>query len=87
MGRAAELLVAADLMQRGFYVYLALPPDAPFDLAAWKDGQFYAVEVKTGHLESRSRLVFPALPERQRNAATHIAVVIPGGEIMYRPEL
>lgn len=51
-GARSELLAAADLLRRGYHVLRAVSPTGPFDLAAFKDGRFYRVEVKTAPLTS-----------------------------------
>lgn len=47
-GALAELLVAADLMARGYEVFRAVSPSASCDLTALKDGLSLRVEVRTG---------------------------------------
>lgn len=47
-GAAGELLVAADLMLKGYDVFRALAPNAGVDLIAVKDGEFVQVEVRNG---------------------------------------
>lgn len=47
VGAASELRACAELMQLGYHVYRCESPNAPFDLAAYKDGKCVRVEVKT----------------------------------------
>jgi hypothetical protein len=46
-GAASELLVAADLIQRGFAVFRSVSPAAPFDLIAAAGETLIRVEVRT----------------------------------------
>lgn len=48
IGAMNELLVAADLMKRGFDVFRALSPSCSCDLAVVKDGTLLRIEVRTG---------------------------------------
>lgn len=50
-GAASELIVCAELMRLGFHVFRCESPHAPFDLIAYRDGQFLRVEVKTVSLQ------------------------------------
>lgn len=47
VGAASELRACAELMRLGHHVYRCESPNAPFDLAAYKDGVCKRVEVKT----------------------------------------
>lgn len=45
-GAANELLVAADLFRRGFFVYRGESAESPFDLVAYLDGALLKIEVR-----------------------------------------
>ena len=47
-GAAAELMVAADLIDRGFDVFRNLSPNGPIDLVVLAGGKLYRVQVKRG---------------------------------------
>jgi len=47
IGATSELLVAADLLRRGFEVFRAVSPTCSCDLGVLRDGRFLRVEVKT----------------------------------------
>jgi len=57
-GAIHELLVCAELMKRGYYVFRAQSPACPCDLVAMKDGDLFKIEVTTGR-NSTSKLSFP----------------------------
>lgn len=80
VGAWAELVAAIDLMGRGFDVYRAVAPHAPFDLVAHKQGRLLRVEVRTGR---RSAAGVPTCSR----AGTYdlLAIVLPqeGGVVEY----
>jgi hypothetical protein len=47
-GAANELLVASDLIKKGYDIFRSESPHAPFDLVAHKDGVLLRIEVRTG---------------------------------------
>lgn len=56
LGAANELLVAADLTLRGYAVYRAVSPSAPFDLVAVKGEAILRVEVRASRERSDGTL-------------------------------
>lgn len=46
-GSIAEMLVAADLTSKGYYVFTRAVPCTPFDLVAYKNGIAHLIEVKS----------------------------------------
>lgn len=63
IGAYSELLVALDLMRRGYHVFRAVGPHGPFDLVAWrKDTGLLRVEVKTG-VRFNGQATLPIPPE------------------------
>ena len=49
IGAIQELIVASDLMSKGFEVYRALSPASKYDLLAIKERVVYQIEVRIGH--------------------------------------
>lgn len=82
VGAASELLVCVDLMNRGYEVFRALCPHASVDLLAMKDGAVYKVQVKTGKLTNRSRLLISLRHDIGRYDL--LAVVVRDHGIFYR---
>jgi hypothetical protein len=84
VGAVGELMVAADLMQRGYHVFRALSPNAPCDLIAFRSGQTAVkVEVKTGYRKADGTLAH-ALPVHPIDV---LAVALIGGEVVYEPPM
>jgi len=77
VGAAAELLVAVDLMNRGYHVFRSLGQHSPFDIIAVTESQLIRVEVKSGkkpvHVIKGKKLLHDVL-----------ATATPGG-VFYRP--
>ncbi len=48
-GAWGELRACAELLSRGYYVFRNVGPNCPFDLAVYRDGKFWRVEVKCLH--------------------------------------
>lgn len=85
IGCIGEMLVCADLMQKGWDVYRSISPHAPVDLMARRDRKTVAVEVRSGRKKLDGRVVF-GKPLREKSWEV-IAVVLPDGEIHYQPEM
>jgi hypothetical protein len=47
VGAIGELIVAADLLKKGYHVFRSCSPSCPCDLAILKDEKLFRVEVKT----------------------------------------
>ena len=58
-GAIQELRVCIDLMAKGYDVYRAISPSAPFDLAIWRHGKLITVEVKSGYDRGGEKLWVP----------------------------
>lgn len=82
-GALSELIVACDLMKRGFHVFRALSPSCECDLAILRDGSFRRVEVTTGYIYGPSGKVMVAPHKAERYDV--LAIVLREGEIVYRP--
>ena len=79
-----EMLVAVDLLRRGFYVYRSLTPNSPCDLAIVKDDQFLRIEVKTGIISLSGKLSWASTKNQLFDI---LAVVEHSGVITYYPDL
>ncbi len=86
-GTIGELVVAADLLRKGFEVFRAVSPSCSCDLAILKNGQLLRVEVRTGYRNQKTNHVRCALSPKNRDRFDIFAIVIAGTEILYRPEL
>ncbi len=90
LGTLSELLVAIDLINRGFYVFRSITPNSPCDLIAEKDGQIVKLEVRTGN---RSKMypakIYYATPiPKYCNRIDSLVTVIPEESlVIYEPEL
>lgn len=58
----SELVVAVDLMDKGFAVFRSLSPSCLCDLIAFKDEKSLRVEVRTGYLSEKGIVSFPLKP-------------------------
>jgi hypothetical protein len=72
-GVVAELVVAKDLLERGFEVFRAVSPQSPFDLVLYVHGEFYRVEVKCGSVSESGKPVCASF--RNRGKFDVLAVV------------
>lgn len=86
IGALGELVVAIDLLKRGFEVFRAISPASTCDLAVLRDGKLLRIEVRTGHRTATGTLMFRRSGTDQRD---HYAVVIhaDGPAIHYEPPL
>ena len=83
-GAAAELLVCADLLLKGFGVFRSVSPTCSCDLVALKDDKLARIEVKSGYrtIEGFIR------PNQSYDASKYdILAVVVGAEIAYFPDL
>lgn len=83
-GALCELVVAADLMQKGYEVFRPLSPSAPCDLVVIKDQRILRIEVRKGH-DSSKGIRFGKYPKDEGNQ-DHYAVVLTD-RIVYCPDL
>jgi hypothetical protein len=81
-GAASELIVCADMLQRGYEVFRAESPACSCDLLVMKDGKVSRVEVRTGLRDKRSG----KLSYSPGGVHDVMAIVIaPRNEIIYIP--
>lgn len=84
VGAVSELVVAADLLERGFEVYRALSPAAPCDLAILRDGRLLRVEVTSGRRRIGGGI---SRPQKDRLKFDILAVVVrPSNQVIYEPK-
>src|SRR6266550_2146551 len=68
IGASYELLVSAELMQRGFDVFRNLSPNGPVDLVVYRDGKLLRVQVKgSPHAFDAEKYDVLAHYDRKRN--------------------
>lgn len=72
VGALHELIVCADLLQKGFAVFRAVSPSAPCDLAVLRGSQLLRIEVRTGQNTAGGVL----WPKSSRDQCDHYAVVL-----------
>ena len=82
-GAVNELVVAIDLMSKGYKIFRAINPNTPFDLVAYKDSKLYKIEVRTGSLNKDGGLNYR---KKDRDDADIYAWVI-SPTIIYDPNI
>lgn len=86
LGSVSELLVCADLINRGFMVFRVVHPHSPFDLIAVprkNPTQRIAIEVKTGY-KLRNGQIYHAKPTQKQEVADFLAIAFPSNEVEYK---
>lgn len=83
-GTIAELLVAADLMARGWQVFMPLIASKGHDLIAAKADRLITVEVRSAYRNSAGRLIYARKPDC---SSSHYAAVITGEPVHYDPDI
>lgn len=91
IGAYHELIVAADLMRRGYGVFRAMSSACPCDLAILYLGRLFRIEVTTGHSYGGS-IIIPPHKVKDKHKYDILAVVESKGEdefpgILYHPAL
>ena len=87
IGALHELLVATDLMKRGYHVFRALSPSCVCDLAIVKDNVFLRIEVRTGSRSKTGKIHYQTKhldPEKFDVKAIYLKRE---GKIIYKPKL
>jgi hypothetical protein len=88
VGALGELLVAADLLIRGYEVFRAISPSCSCDLAILKDGKLLRVEVRTGYRTTVDPDAIAIGKKQGTHRADILAVVVHSPtRIRYEPEL
>ena len=83
LGAEGELIVAADLLHKGFEVYRNVSPWGSSDLIIKRDRDVLTVEVRVGYLTKAGK----PMCAKQRIKSDVLAIVVNGPRIVYKPEL
>lgn len=88
VGTISELVVAVDLLSRGYGVFKALSPSSCCDLAVLSGRLLIRVEVTTGHYSASGKPTYLRAKERQReNDRYDILAVVLTDQVLYIPPL
>lgn len=83
VGAISELIVATDLLSRGYEVYRSMSPNSTYDLIARGEAGTLRIEVRTAR-RYKSGVEFN---RRTGENKDYFAVVLPEGAIVYSPPL
>lgn len=81
-GAISEMVVASDLLNKGYEVFRSVSQDCSCDLLALKDGSMLRIEVRTGQRNQNGTLGC-SVSEKDLARFDVLAIVI-GGEIVYQ---
>jgi PD-(D/E)XK endonuclease len=84
-GALNELIVSVDLINRQFHVFRALSPNAPFDLAVYKDGKLLRIEVTKGQKSASTGTI--SFPAHVKDKYDVLAIVFHDNTILYEPSI
>lgn len=97
LGYASEMLVAADLISRGYHVFVSIAPGAIYDILAVRrrDAHIATIEVRTARRSDNGSIIqgrqLRQMPGGgSRNASSkidHFALVLAGEPIVYEPDM
>lgn len=83
-GALAELIVATDLIKRGFELYRAMSQSSSCDLLALKNKKLYDFEVRTGYRNKKGSYFY----SKHSIKGAYLAIVIhKTNEIIYEPKI
>lgn len=85
VGAVSELLVAADLVARGWHVYLPVYRQRGHDIIAYTGNRFLTVEVRSGRLSPAGSLIYQRRTEVTKSDC--FAVVVTGEPVRYIPDI
>lgn len=87
-GAVAELSVVRDLLSRGINVYRAMHAHSACDLIAMVgEGMAVRIEVRSGKRKADGKLAYSAPDSELGDRYDVLAVALPDGELIYKPEL
>lgn len=86
VGAVSELMAAADLIARGWNVYMPVRKNRGHDLIAYKGDTMITIEVRSGRKGACSQTVFYS-KTHSRMKSSHYAIVVAGEPIQYNPTL
>jgi hypothetical protein len=81
-GAISEMLVASDLLDRGYEVFRSVSQDCSCDLLALKDGKASRIEVRTGY-SNKGGTVGCSISEKDFGRFDILAIVL-DGRIIYQ---
>lgn len=83
-GTISELLVAADLMARGWQVFLPVIASRGHDVIATKDGKIATFEVRSAHRNATGTIKFA---RKADCLSDYYGLVITGEPVAYEPDI
>lgn len=86
-GTYGELLVSADLIKKGWYVYRALSPHSPCDLIAVKGQLIKRIEVTLGKRVTEGKISFNPHNDTATGFDIVAVVIANDNSVVYIPEL
>lgn len=88
VGAIHELVVAIDLMRKGYHVFRALSPACECDLAILHGGKILRIEVTTTYESPRTgKLMIPQGKTKHKHRFDVLALVLHDGRIIYNGHL
>jgi len=72
VGTIGELVVATDLLKKGYEVYRPLSPSCSADLLVEKEQKIFKIEIRTGYIQKDGKLVYSHINIR----ASILAIVV-----------
>jgi len=87
VGAISELMVASDLLVKGFEVFRSVSPACSCDIVALKEGKLKRIKVRTAYRNSVSNKLYFCKNETDTLCDHYAAVIQETGEIVYVPEL
>ena len=83
VGTVGELMIALDLLRKGYAVFRALSPAASCDLAVLANGQLVRVEVATAHYNASGS---PIIPRKDNKKFDVLGLAMIDGTVTYIPK-
>lgn len=83
-GSICELLVAADLMARGWAAFMPVIASKGHDLIGVKDDLVITIEVRSAYRNAAGKLIFAKKPDCR---SAHYALCVTGEPVAYEPAL
>lgn len=84
VGAVSELLVAADLIARGWTVFMPIYRSRGHDILASRDRSIISIEVRSAYRNAFGKLIFSKRPE---DCSDYYGIVVTGEAVIYEPEL
>jgi hypothetical protein len=81
IGALGELLVAADLLRRGYEVFRSVSPNCSADIVIHRDGKNRRVEVRTGFVQNSGKII------ANRVHQADILAIVLVDRVVYEPKL